>query len=257
MDNKDLIKQYVTIGVRIPKSQMVQLSNNDLKSYLRARIIANQGNEGNYYAELLDYEYEKMDDNQKNTLIKTLDKDKIDDSVMTLNWRAYSDDFVSRLIRLRPIQDITDNIVSILNHSRSTISVLYDILKIHGPQIYNSSRNIGFVLNKFDSQQPKLRFCITYLKLLSNDISGVMSVNNSSINSMVYGLDDMTSKTIIKYFITLNLKKSTEIDDDTFFTLLNHTSDSTFDEVSIFMQRHLSLKPNQLDFIEKEKNNEQ
>jgi len=40
MDNKYLISQYANTGVRIPKYQMHQLSPNQLKSYLRVRVIA-------------------------------------------------------------------------------------------------------------------------------------------------------------------------------------------------------------------------
>jgi hypothetical protein len=44
-----------------------------------------------------------------------------------------------------------------------------------------------------------------------------------------------------------------KLDGDTFFAMLNNTSDSTFDELSDFMVERLDLSPNQLEFIEKEK----
>jgi hypothetical protein len=39
MDNKDLIRQYVNIGIRLLEYQLNRLSVNDLRTYLRVRII--------------------------------------------------------------------------------------------------------------------------------------------------------------------------------------------------------------------------
>ena len=57
MDNKDLISQYVDTGLTIPEYQLMQLSNNDRKSYLRKRFIAIQQSE----EFLEDYEFKLLD----------------------------------------------------------------------------------------------------------------------------------------------------------------------------------------------------
>jgi hypothetical protein len=39
MNNKDLITQYVDTGLKLPEYQVMQLSNNDKKTYIRKRLI--------------------------------------------------------------------------------------------------------------------------------------------------------------------------------------------------------------------------
>ena len=254
MDNKDLIKQYVNLGLRLPEHQVNQLTGSDLKSYLRMRIIAI--GQGSYDNELLGYEYKKMDDDQRYSYINNLNHTSIEDAMMTLNYRAGSDDFVGRLIRIRPTSDITGNMLYILRNTHSPISIVYDILRLHGP-IFNSNYDMRLILDLFDSEPARLKFCMEYLKLLSGKLGKNMTTVNSPITSMLNQLSSETCKTLSKYFITLNSSKPNgdKIDGETFFLLLNNTSDSTFDEVSKFMKQHLVLSPNQLDFIEKEKNN--
>ena len=62
MDNKDLISQYIDTGLKIPEHQVNQLSNNDMKTYLRKRMISVLKS----HAELEFYEYNRIsEDNQK------------------------------------------------------------------------------------------------------------------------------------------------------------------------------------------------
>ncbi len=252
MKNKDLIKQYVNLGLRLPEHQVNQLTGSDLKSYLRMRIIAI--GHGSYENEILGYEYKRMDDDQKDGLIKNLNHTSIEDAMMTLNWRAGSDDFVKRLIRIRPSSDITSNLIYILRNTHSAVNIIYELIKVCGP-IFNQNYNMSTMLTYFESGDNKLKFCMAYLKLLSDKLSKNMSTMNSPITAMLGKLDSVFCKTLSKYFIMLNSTKpnGNKIDGETFYTMLNNTSDSTFDEVSNFMLQRLDLSPNQLDFIEKEK----
>ena len=252
MNNKDLIKQYVNLGLRLPEHQVNQLTGSDLKSYLRMRNIAI--GHGSYENEILPYEYKKMDDEQKESLIKNLNHASIEDAMMTLNYRAGSDDFVKRLIRIRPNSDILENLIYILRNTNSSVSVIYELLKVRGP-IFNDNYNMSALLSYFESNDNKLKFCMEYLKLLSSKTNKNMTTINSPITAMLGKLDSVLCKTLSKYFIMLNSTKPNgkKIDGETFYTMLNNTSDSTFDELSDFMVERLDLSPNQLDFIEKEK----
>jgi hypothetical protein len=111
------------------------------------------------------------------------------------------------------------------------------------------------LLSYFESGDNKLKFCMEYLKLLSGKTNKNMTTINSPITAMLGKLDSVLCKTLSKYFIMLNSTKpnGNRIDGETFYTMLNNTSDSTFDELSGFMVERLDLSPNQLDFIEKEK----
>jgi len=256
MNNKDLISQYVNIGIRLPEHQMNQLSNNDLKSYFRIRTIAINSGPYDNITELLAYEYKKMNDEERDNLIKSLRHSSIEDTMLTLNWRAGSDDFVRRLIKLRSSDDITDNIIFILRDTHSVISVIYEILNIHGP-IFNGNQVMSIILKNFEGDDAKLKFCMEYLKLFSDKINKNMTIINSPITGMLNNFNSLFCKTLSKYFIMLNLRKpnGNKIDGQTFFALLNNTSDSTFDELTNYMKQNLDLYPNQLEFIEKETNN--
>ena len=255
MDNKDLISQYVNIGMRLPEHQINQLSNNDLKSYLRMRTIAIGSGPYDNITELLGYEYKKMNDEERDNLIKSLRHSSIEDTMLTLNWRAGSDDFVRRLIRLRSSEDITDNLIFILRNTHSTISIIYELINVRGP-IFNNNYNMNVLLSYFDGDN-KLKFCMEYLKMLSNKTNKNMTSINSPITAMLGRLDSIFCKTLSKYFITLNLTKPNgkKIDGETFYAMLNNTSDSTFDEVANYMKQNLELSPNQLEFIKQETNN--
>jgi hypothetical protein len=128
----------------------------------------------------------------------------IETPMMTLNCERDSDDFVTRLIRLSSTSTIKDNIIYILRNSRSRVSVIYDILNTH--TIFNENRVMSFVLAEFDSDDSKLKFCMEYLKLLSNSIRINMTIINSPITSMLHILGSSACKNI-KYFISLNLTK--------------------------------------------------
>lgn len=68
MNNRDLIRQYVDTGVKIPKYQLTQLSGADKKTYLRKRLIAIK-----YNYNLEKYEADLMDDSQKNELTAAIE----------------------------------------------------------------------------------------------------------------------------------------------------------------------------------------
>ena len=72
MDNKSLINQYVDTGLKIPEYQLMQLSNNDKKTYLRKRLIAS---EQKYDIEK--YEFDLMDATQRAQIGKLV-QNKID-----------------------------------------------------------------------------------------------------------------------------------------------------------------------------------
>lgn len=60
MDNKELISQYVDTGLSIGEYQFNQLSNNDKRTYIRKRIIANE--QDKY---LTEFEFNYLDDSSK------------------------------------------------------------------------------------------------------------------------------------------------------------------------------------------------
>lgn len=256
MNNKDLINQYVNIGHRLNEYQVTKLPSNSVKSYLRTRLLSIRNSP--YSDELLSYEFARMDNSQKDDYINSIKSENIDETLMTLNGRAKNDNFVTRLIDLRPTKDIIANLRHIIYNSHSPISVISYALKTHGP-ILNYGYNMGLVLNKFQTDEAKLEFCKNYLKLLSEDLDEKMTTVNSPIVGMVSNLPSKYCSSIAKYFIMLNLSKpdGKSIDDKTFWSLVNNTSDDTFVDVTNFMKRHLDLAPNQEDFIRQVDTNEQ
>ncbi len=77
MNNKDLIKQYVTTsGLSIPEHQFNQLNNNLKGSYLRKRIQAAETNQQYYY--LKNYELLALPIDVRSDYINKLDSDGIE-----------------------------------------------------------------------------------------------------------------------------------------------------------------------------------
>ena len=72
MDNKDLISQYVDTGLKLPEYQLMQLSNNDKRTYLRKRLIAALNDNGR----LLDYEFNLYSDDIKLDYVNKISKSR-------------------------------------------------------------------------------------------------------------------------------------------------------------------------------------
>ena len=79
MNHKDLIKQYVDTGLKLPKYQVMQLSGSDKKTYLRKRLIANKQSSNVF--ELSPYEIDLMD---------SVDMNKYYDELFTKKIRFYN-----------------------------------------------------------------------------------------------------------------------------------------------------------------------
>jgi hypothetical protein len=62
MTNKDLISQYVDTGLELPEYQVMKLSNQDMKTYIRKRWIAFQQQR---YSKLRDYEIKLLTQDQR------------------------------------------------------------------------------------------------------------------------------------------------------------------------------------------------
>tara|TARA_Y100000592_G_scaffold10700_1_gene15143 strand:- start:1479 stop:2321 length:843 start_codon:yes stop_codon:yes gene_type:complete len=68
MSNKDLIQQYVSTGAILPEYQVGKLPSNNLKSYLRRRLIGAENNGD----KLLDYELFKLSESGQKKYINSL-----------------------------------------------------------------------------------------------------------------------------------------------------------------------------------------
>ncbi len=71
MTNKDLIQQYVTTGRQLPEHQLKQLNTNQMKSYLRQRILAQE-----YSVPFQQYEYLLAPNEIKPYIIKSISTDQ-------------------------------------------------------------------------------------------------------------------------------------------------------------------------------------
>jgi hypothetical protein len=79
MNNRDLIKQYVDTGLKLPKYQVMMLSGADKKTYLRKRLIAT--NQSSDEFELFPYEIDLMD---------SVDRDKYYDELFAKKINFYN-----------------------------------------------------------------------------------------------------------------------------------------------------------------------
>lgn len=124
MDNRDLIRQYVDTGLEISEYQFNKLSNNDKKTYMRKRIIANEN--GRY---LSHWEFNFLDEeNKTKTLVASINK---------------KNDFISRIFNNSPD--------SFINH---VFDLLFNYYKNHGipdftlNQFFNFLENDSYIISK-------------------------------------------------------------------------------------------------------------
>ena len=68
MTSKDLIQQYVNIGISIPEYQISQLNNNLKTTYLRKRLMVGK---------LVDYEFLALPDGKRTEYINNLNSNRI------------------------------------------------------------------------------------------------------------------------------------------------------------------------------------
>jgi len=80
VSNKKLIQQYVNTGVILNKHQVNKLSGNNLKSYLRRRMLESHQLLPTY---LRDYEIYKLSESDRNKFVSGLDDDDIFSTLKT------------------------------------------------------------------------------------------------------------------------------------------------------------------------------
>ena len=178
MDNRDLIRQYVDTGLEISEYQFKQLSNNDKKTYIRKRIIANEN--GRY---LSHWEFNFLDEeNKTKTLVASINK---------------KNDFISRIFNNSP-----DSFINYI------FDLLFNYYKNQGipdftlNQFFNFLENDSYVISKIATPQ--------YVAFLSASAISSIVTNNDMLNKdgfIKYILNDekLRRKLVHKnyiYFVT-------------------------------------------------------
>jgi hypothetical protein len=253
MNSQDLIKQYVNTGMQIPEYQLDKLNNNQIQSYFRTRLI---GIEQSYHAIEL-YEYKKMNDKFRNEFVSKLDMDnRMVEYLTNLNYKAGSDDLVTRIIDVKPYEFIEDSLGYLINYSIAKARTIHTVLEKYPRQSATKGSFIK-MLNSFDSDESQYKFIMTYMKKTMEHIDDKLTVANYPIEFIVRKsgrLPINLGASVIKYIIVHNLKKPEGdiIDDDTFFTMIDDIPDKMFVEIANFMKKYLKLTDNQNKYLDSE-----
>lgn len=152
MDNKDLLRQYVDTGLRIPEYQIRQLSNNNKKTYLRKRLISQD--------EL--YTYEKLMCLDRNVLAGLSIKDV--DKIMMDFPHDYYDEMVKNIVETFHISfgDLGSNLFRVYYHyyeetlNKSHLDLSMDILMSEDFIKKMTPYKLGYILGRDYQERLKM-----------------------------------------------------------------------------------------------------
>lgn len=236
MNNKDLIKQYVNTGLRIDDYQINRLSPNDLKSYLRVRLIAGKLNST---------EFNKLDDSDKEKYIKGIDKFDLESEIDNIAYKNPNDIFLNSVIKYRNSTDIKNNLTSLIVYANSKPQIINTIVDKVG-SVFSGNRDItNLFYHLTDEQQLGLG-----IKLMDKNleyIEGGFTSDNSPMLEIIGNLNNQPL--FFKYIIDTNVKRNggekIKLDGDTYFGLLQNTDDKYLGLLIRYMEKFVDLTPNQ------------
>lgn len=242
MNNKDLIKQYVNTGLRIPEYQINRLSSNDLKSYLRVRTISGL---------LTSFEYDKLDESGKDNYVNGISSNDLEDNIIHLCYRNLTDDFVYRIVNLRSPSDIKQNLFTIINNTNSQKKMINTLVNKFG-QHFRTGDIIYQLLNYFDTDEEKLMLGIKLMNKHLEHIDGGFTSENSPMFNLLYYLK--LQPEFIRYVFETNVirngGKKFKLVNNTFLTFFDKTKDENKKFLFDVMEKYVDLEPSQQDYID-------
>lgn len=243
MNNKDLIKQYVNTGVRLPDYQISRLLPNDLKSYLRVRMVA---------GELDSTEFNLLDEVEKDNYIQNLKYYELEESFHSMYKDKPIDDYIMRFIKLRSPSDIKNNISTMMYYADPEL--IYKIIDEVGP-IFGGEGNVYELIKHFDTDEEQLEFAI---KLMNTNLANAQdgfNRTNSPMIELLYYLD--LQPEFIKYVFDTNIKlnggKKIKLDDRTFLGLFDKINEENMEFLIQYLEKYVKLDSSQLNYIQEMK----
>ena len=126
MNNRDLIKQYVDSGIKIPQRQFNLLSGSELNTYLRKRLIAQEQTNSTENS-LTFYEYDKFTPEQKLKLVNITTEDNI--RAILVNFDYNDNDFVDLITQHKDNEFIKETLYLLFRYSSKPYEEDYKMVK--------------------------------------------------------------------------------------------------------------------------------
>ena len=238
MNNKDLIKQYVNTGLRIDDYQINRLSPNDLKSYLRVRLIAGKLNST---------EFNKLDDAEKEKYIKGIDKFDLEREIDNIAYKNPYDKFLNLVIKYRSSSEIKENFTSLMVYANSKTQIINSVIDEIGT-IFSSKKDINNLFYFLNTDEQKLAAGI---RLMNKNLEYIQEGGFTADNSpMVEILDKLENQTLfIKYIIDTNVKRNggekIELDEETFLSIIMNVDEKHLGLIIRYLEKYVNLTPKQ------------
>ena len=241
MNNKDLIKQYVsTSGLSIPEHQFNQLNNNLKTSYLRKRIQAGETSRKLY---LKDFEIIALPDDVRTNYIDKLSIDNLYDTLRYSNnsYRFYNEVLKNKKNFRMTDSDFTDLLV-FANDSDGIAKIMIDVY--NGNLSMEQIRKILIcVLEPLQIKQliEKKQPLVISDDLSKFDYLTTHTTNPSEVNKILidYFKDKLTDEMI--YLLLRNSKEPLYID-----ALIRKYRDYKIEDFFILRMIEYGKNPNQL-----------
>lgn len=164
MNNKDLIKQYVDTGLKIPQSQVNQLSTSELNTYLRKRLIA-QEQTNSIDNSITFYEYEKFNPEQKLKLVSITTEDNIRAILLNFDYNDSENSFINLLIQHKDNDFIKKNLYLLFRYSVNEYTTIRLVIDTLGKDIdQNVVKDINRTLSDGYSDSDRIDILKSILK---------------------------------------------------------------------------------------------
>ncbi len=251
MNNRDLIKQYVDSGLKIPQSQFNKLFGNELNTYLRKRLIAQEQTDS-VDNSITFYEYDKFTPEQKLKLVSITTEDNI--RSILINFDYNDNDFLDLITQHKDNEFIKDNLYLMFRHSSKPYEEDYKIVKKIidklGKDIdQNVIKEISNILSNF-TDDDKMYFLKYILKQYDE-----LDLYHAPLDELITA-SHPEEKAFIKYIVKSVEEKETHgkpyIDFYTLRTFFYHQQGDEFEvELAKYFLNNFDYFKNEEEFLKK------
>jgi hypothetical protein len=251
MNNRDLIKQYVDSGLKIPQSQFNKLSGSELNTYLRKRLIA-QEHTNNTEGSITFYEYDKFTPEQKLKLVSLTTEDNI--RSILVNFDYNDNDFLDLITQHKDNEFLKQTLYLIFRYSSKPYEEDYKMVKKIIDKLgrdidQNVVKEISKVLPDF-TDTDKLDILKYILKQYDE-----LDLYNAPLDELITA-SQPEEKSFIKYIVKSVEEKETygkpRIDFYTLRTLFSYAQDVEFEtNLAKYILNNFYTFQDEQDYLEK------
>lgn len=248
MNNRDLIKQYVDTGLKIPERQFNQLNSSELNTYLRKRLIVQE--QSDTIADSISFfEYEKFNPEQKLKLVNITTDNNIRSILINFDYNDNS--FIDTLIQHKDNEFIKENLYLLFRYSANEYTTIKSAINKLGEDIdQNVVKDINRTLSDGYSDSDRIDILKDILKQYDE-----LDLYNAPLDELLTA-SHPEENDFIKYIVKSLEEKETygkpHIDLYTLRTLFSYAQDREFEtELAKYILNYFYTFQDEQEYLEK------